>query len=351
MAISPQDEDYKVLQAMRTEISGLVESKNRLDLEIKQLEEDKAQAELEANAAKTKLDDVSGEWSAKMRKLIDYEKRLNADHATLEADRSQFDAFKKEKEDALKYLEEQALSEKSTIQQNLAESDKALKEVRDKEQQLAHQEQGLRELEAELEGKRQHLVALENTLDTHATQVSQAKEDLEKQKAALVAEEERVRGIEGQVAKASSESKERMEKKERELRARESMIADREREIEKQRAILDPFLTKKEADEVRQQQAQVAEDRRVLNRERSAHVQEKHSDEQKLYHLREEIKSAEATLASLRGRVTDIEKREKGVADSEAGVQAREKQLVFEIAKFKKRVKDAKMEEVINESG
>ena len=116
-------------------------------------------------------------------------------------------------------------------------------------------------------------------------------------------------------------------------------------------ATLSGRITKREAENVEQMKNDVVEKTNQLYRERSEFELNVKNSSTRVYNLGEEIKLKEGELASLDDRIADVEKREKGVADTEAGLQAKEKQLMFEIAKFKKRVKDAKMEEVINESG
>ena len=351
MADDTQSEDYKVLQAMRTEISGLVEAKNRLDLEIKKLEEDKVQAELEYRAVKSKLDDVSGEWSNKMRELIDKETTLDAREVVLTTQQSEFERISKEREEALKYTESQVNSEKEVIQQERAESAKLLTDNRHKEQEHALQGQRLRELEKELDDKRASLVNLESVLNSHSIKIDEAKKTLSTEEAKLRQEAQRLRELEGQVAKASTKAQEEVVNRERQVKTREDDVARREIEVEKKLASMDTRMTKREAEEIKALKAEVDAGRQKLARERSEFeldVKNKHTE---LYNLKENIKSKGFILSNMEGKIAEIERREKGVADAEAGIQAREKQLMFEIAKFKKRVKDAKMEEVINESG
>jgi len=345
-----QSEDYKVLQAMRTEISGLVESQNRLNLEIQELQRTKAQAELEFSSVQTRLNDVSGEWQKKMDALIAKEAEVHNGEVTLTALRQQFEVERKEKQTGLDYALSSAKSRETLIQQQEAEIAKKQDWVRKEEKRLGDVASALTVRQDKYAKDLLSLIKLEGDIN-HIKHVNdEVKNELKLEEARLKKEDERLRTFEGQIAMASSNQRAEIVKKEEQLRQREAMIAEREKDVEKQKAVMDTRITKREAVDVERMKNEVVEKTNQLYRERSEFEVQKQHTKQELFDLNESITRAKQELSLQEGRLADIARREKGVADSEAGLAAKEKQLMFEIAKFKKRVVDAKMEETINES-
>ena len=346
-----QSEDYKVLQAMRTEISGLVDSKNTLDLEIKKLEEDKVQAELEFSAVDSKLKDVSGEWSNKMRDLIDRENSVKERELTLTTERNLWDTKHKEEQDAINYLTQQAKDIDTITQQRSNESAKKEVVLKAEEQRLGTERAGLDKKIVDIVHKEAQIAGRETQIIEREVEVDQFNAKQLKREVAITEREAEVRQLEGEISKGSSEALAKVAKKEENLRQREGMMEDRERKLKQQKATMSLRITKREAEDVERMKDEVVEKTNKLYRERSEFELEVKQSNDILYKLREDANKARETLTSIEGKIADIERREKGVIDTEAGLVAKEKQLMFEIAKFKKRVKDAKMEEVINESG
>ena len=351
MADLTQSEDYKVLQAMRTEISGLVDSKNRLDLEIKQLEENKVQAELEASAVTSKLSDVSGEWSKKMRELLDKENALREKEITLTTERQIFDKEQKEREDALNYTESKANSRDAIIQQKEADIAKRESAVKGEEQRIGQERADFQKKIAEIEQREVNIKGRETQIIEREIDVQNFNAKQLKREVDLQEKEVGLRELEGQVAKASTKAMEEVSSRERKVQTRENEVTHRELEVEKKMASMDTRITKREADEIRALKAAVESDKMKLAREKSEFEIQKQNHKGEYHRLQEEVIAKRQELSGVQDKLAEIERREKGVADSEAGVQAREKQLMFEIAKFKKKIKDAHMEETINESG
>ena len=345
-----QSEDYKVLQAMRTEINGLVESKNRLDLEIQELQRQKAQAELETSSVQTKLSDVSGEWKKQMDALIAKQAEISNGEVALAISRQQFEAEQKEGKTAIEYTLASVKNKEVLIQQVEADTAKRADIVRASEKQLGVQQAALESMRAKVDSDRLHLVELEKVLDTHSRVITDAQKELTAKQAELVKEAERVRQQEGQIAKESGRNQEDLEKREERLRQQEGMLADRERELAKQQAVMDTRITKSEAVEVNKTKTEIEQKKQELAREKSIFEIRMQNAKLELFDVNENITRAKQELSLVEGKIAEIAAREKGVADSEAGLAAKEKQLMFEIAKFKKRVSDAKMEETINES-
>jgi chromosome segregation ATPase len=345
-----QNEDYKVLQAMRTEISGLVESKNRLDLEIQELQRVKAQCELETSMAQAKLSDVGGEWQKRMDALIGKETEIRNGEVMLTIQRQEFEKEKKDKQISLDYAIEQAKTILAQNQQKEAEIAKTKAELNTKEARLGNERADIEKKLREIEEKRAALVSLEQSLDKHSRELSEADKLIKAREFELNNEATRIRALEGQISQTNSKAREEAINKQRELMARASMLDDRERELEKQKATMDTRITKNEAEAIRNIQSSIEKQRQELAIEKTQFELAQQKNNQVLHDFNEQIELKKKELSLIIDKIEDIERREKGVADSEAGLAAKEKQLMFEIAKFKKRVVDAKMEEAINES-
>jgi chromosome segregation ATPase len=345
-----QDEDYKVLQAMRTEINGLVESQNRLNLEIQELQRQKAQAELETSAVQTKLNDVSGEWQKKMDALVAKQAEVTNAQIALATERQQYENEKKERETALDYALASAKKREIIIQQQEAEIASRDKYLKEKEAKLGQIKTDLDVRGDKYQKDLLGLIKLQGDIDHVKHENEAAKAELEAEKARIKKEDERLRTFEGQISLASSNQRAELVKREEYLRQREEMIRQRELEMDKQKAVMDTRITKREAVDVERMKNEVVDKTNQLYKERSEFEVAKQNAKNELFVINENIVLARHTLNSLEEKINDVTRREKGVADSEAGLAAKEKQLMFEIAKFKKRVSDAKMEEAINES-